>query len=89
MKLSETHRALLSQGLAHRNFIALRTPDRDVDYPAFAHRVESLRELVMWGYATWRGTGLLEDYTQSGRYTAADAILTDAGVAEAEKRGRS
>jgi hypothetical protein len=73
--------------LANRNFIALRAPDRDIDYPAFAHRVDALRELVMWGLAEWRGRGLLEDYGRSGRYAAADASLTDAGMAEAEKRG--
>jgi hypothetical protein len=88
MELSETHRALLSHGRANRNIMALRAPDRDVDYPAFANRVEALRDLVMWGLATWRGRGLLEDYTQSGPYSAADAVLTDDGVAEAEKRGR-
>jgi hypothetical protein len=86
MELGETHRALLSHGLANGNIIKLRAPDRDVDYPAFAHRVGALRDLVTWGFADWRGAGLLEDYTQSGRYTAADGILTDDGVAEAEKR---
>ena len=88
MELGETHRALLSAGLANGNIIKLRAPDRDLDYPAFAHRVESLRELVTWGFADWRGRGLLEDYTQSGRYSAADASLTDAGIAEAGKRSR-
>jgi hypothetical protein len=88
MDLSETHRALLSDGLKNGNIIKLRAPDRDVDYPAFAHRLESLRELVRWGYATWRGIGLLEDYTQTGRYSAADASLTDEGIAEAHNRGR-
>ena len=86
MELGETHRALLSDGFAHGNIIKLRAPDRDLDYPAFAHRIEALRELVMSGYASWRGQGPLEDYTQSGRYSAADAVLTDAGIAEAEKR---
>ena len=87
MDLTETHRALLTDGLKNGNIIKLRVPDRDVDYPAFSHRLESLRELVMWRFADWLREPL-EDSTQSGRYNAADAVLTDDGVAEAEKRGR-
>ena len=87
MLLDAAHLALLQQAIRNDNVVKLRAPDRDEDYPAFAHRLGALRDLVRWGLARWLREPL-EDHVQSGRYSAADAVLTDDGIREAGKRGR-